>query len=127
MTYSKESQSAMDEQGSDVEMPAWIKLMRGLVIALLCASIFAMIAVGYAAVRLIGEAANSQNPQLAPKTLQEISQKISLPDGAEPLSLSQQKNGDVIVIYEMQGQDRGQYGARIIDETGEIVSEAEFQ
>lgn len=107
MTYPSDTESAM-------ELPKWMKLMRGLVIALLCVSILAMAAVGWAAFRIVGSALS---PEIA------MPEQVNLPPQAEPQSLTQMKDGDFLVIYKVQDQ----YYARIVDANGREISEMAFQ
>lgn len=102
----------MDDE-SAIDLPPWMKLMRFLVFALLCVSIIAMVAVGYAAVRLIGQAT-------APET--EWTNSLPIPDGADPVSLTRLPSGESIVIYDQAGQ----YVAEIFDASGQSNGKAQF-
>lgn len=106
MTYSTDDESAM-------ELPNWAKWMRALVMALLVVSIGAMIAVGWAAMRLVSNAVSTPEPA-------QIS--VELPDGAAPISLTQTENGEQVVIFSQNGE----YHARIINADGAVLSEVSF-
>ncbi len=87
--------------------------MRGLVIALLCASVLAMFSVSWAAFRVVGKAFDT--PNITPE-------EIALPEGATPLSFTELREGESVVIYQLDGQ----YFGRISDKMGDEISTVSF-
>ncbi len=101
-----------------MELPGWMKLLRFLVITLLCVSILAMASLIWAAFRIVSAGLEGGDLPVALENME-----VDLPDGAEPLSLGVLPDGKKIIIYQMNSE----YSAQIIESNGEIAGKIDFQ